>query len=137
MNNKCYDKNNYDEIYNDWNNCDNYCQNNNNNNREDCLEENLNFQRRPMRRCDEDAIEREINRLFRFILNQLCNVEQDIDVISRAFVRLAQLLVEDTCLEESEKDLICCVAQDLKALQVLIDKTIRDTKCLKKDVKCC
>ncbi|SFU50710.1 hypothetical protein SAMN04487886_104317 [Clostridium sp. DSM 8431] len=110
MNNKCYDKNNYDEIYNDWNNCDNYCQNNNNNNREDCLEENLNFQRRPMRRCDEDAIEREINRLFRFILNQLCNVEQDIDVISRAFVRLAQLLVEDTCLEESEKDLICCVA---------------------------
>lgn len=134
MINKCYDKNNYDEFYNDWNDNDNCCCDN----RDDyCIQENLNFQRRPIRRCDEDAIEREINRLFKFILNNLCNVEQDIDVISRAFVRLAQLLVEDTCLEESEKELICCVAKDLKALQVLIDKTIRDTKCLKKDVKCC
>ena len=99
--------------------------------------ENQEFERRPLRRCDEDAIEREIDNLFRFILNELCDTEEDIDVISRAFVRLANLLIEDTCLERGEEQLICCVAKDLKALQVLIDKTIRDVKCLKKEVKCC
>lgn len=137
MSNNYYEKNNYEEFYNEWNDCDNGCRNRRN---DDCCNKNDDpcpgFDRRPIRRCDEEAIEREINRLFKFILNELCDVEQDVDVISRAFVRLAKLLVEDTCLEASEEALICCVANDLKALQVLVDKTIRDVKCLRKDVKC-
>lgn len=190
MNNNYYEKNNYDEFYNDWtDNSDNFrnrrnsgccrenfednCREKRNDNcfrerhednccrekhEDGCREnffnddfccnndfhcndmtmsckENQEFERRPLRRCDEDAIEREINNLFRFILNELCDTEEDIDVISRAFVRLANLLIEDTCLECGEEQLICCVAKDLKALQVLIDKTIRDVKCLKKEVK--
>lgn len=190
MNNNYYEKNNYDEFYNDWtDNSDNFrnrrnsgccrenfednCREKRNDNcfrerhednccrekhEDGCREnffnddfccnndfhcndmtmsckENEEFERRPLRRCDEDAIEREINNLFRFILNELCDTEEDIDVISRAFVRLANLLIEDTCLECGEEQLICCVAKDLKALQVLIDKTIRDVKCLKKEVK--
>lgn len=199
MNNNYYEKNNYDEFYNDWtdnsdnfrnrrnsgccrenfedncfrerheDNCrekrnDNCCRERHEDNccrekhEDGCREnffnddfccnndfhcndmtmsckENEEFERRPLRRCDEDAIEREINNLFRFILNELCDTEEDIDVISRAFVRLANLLIEDTCLECGEEQLICCVAKDLKALQVLIDKTIRDVKCLKKEVK--
>ena len=164
MNNNYYEKNNYEEFYNDWTDKDNGCRKNR---KDDCCKErhmddccknmhmndccdmpspcdndrfaydNNRFERRSIRRCDEDAIEREIDNLFRFILNQLCNTEEDIDVIAKAFVQLAKLLVEDTCLESSEEQLICCVAKDIQALQILIDKTIRDVKCLRKDVKCC
>ena len=165
MNNKYYEKNNYEEFYNDcWTDTDNGCRkhckddcwadtdNGCRKHRKDdcCRERHMNdccdmpnpcednrFERRPIRRCDEDAIEREIDNLFRFILNQLCNTEEDIDVIAKAFVQLAKLLVEDTCLESSEEQLICCVAKDIQALQILIDKTIRNVKCLRKDVKCC
>lgn len=193
MCNKYYDRNNYEEFYNEWTSCDDECRNHCDdrfrnfcdnecrnfcddghrdccddrrkdccdNGRRNCCDDGCRdccddgcreqrsdnhrherensfpeFERRPIRRCDEEAIEREINRLFKFILNELCDVEQDVDAISRAFVRLANLLVEDTCLESGEEQLICCVAKDLKALQVLIDKTIRDTRCLKKEVKC-
>lgn len=178
MKNNYYKKNNYDEFYNDWTDCNdgckkpckgNYCKQDNCNQSyndwtdcddgcrkprkndccnqnimddccmndiQPCKEEGFDFNSKPIRRCDEDAIEEEINRLFRFILNELCNVEEDIDEITQAFVKLATLLIEDTCLECSEQDLICCVAKDLQALQMLIDKTIRDVKCLKKDVKC-
>lgn len=142
MKNNYYEKNNYEEFYTDFTN-------RKKTHTHDCYEDEItdenydtsdvcnntaNTERRPIRRCDEETIEKEINNLFKFILNALCNTEEDIDVISKAFVKLAKLLIEDTCLELNEEQLVCCVAQDLQALQVLIDKTIKDVKCLKKNI---
>ncbi|MBD7913427.1 MULTISPECIES: hypothetical protein [Clostridium] len=81
--------------------------------------------------CDENY-EEEIENLINFILRELCEVERDVDEIEKAFVRLAKLLVKEACLDDEETEVVCTVAKDLKALDCLVDKTIRDMKCLRK-----
>jgi hypothetical protein len=82
--------------------------------------------------CDEN-FEEEIEDLIKFILRELCEIDKDVDRIEKAFIRLAKLLA-DNCINEEETEALCAVAKDLKALDLIVDKTIRDVKCLRKIV---
>lgn len=97
-------------------------------------EENLSQRGSNHCHCNENY-EEEIADLIHFILNELCEVERDVDRIEKAFIKLARLLVDEACLDEEETQAICVVAKDLKALDLLIDKTIRDMKCLRKVIQ--
>ncbi|MDS0525093.1 hypothetical protein NNC19_05320 [Clostridium sp. SHJSY1] len=81
--------------------------------------------------CNENY-EEEIADLIHFILRELCEVEKDVDRIEKAFIKLAKILVDEACLDEDETQAICTVAKDLKLLDCLVTKTIRDMKCLRK-----